>query len=330
MTKQELLKHVGSIDTYCRAEEFTFSSGPARGSRGIRVKCGKLAFTLLPDRCLDIAFAEVAGVPVSYDSCTGIVSPAYYDETDFLRSFTAGLLTTCGLTYMGNPCTDDGQTLGLHGRIGNAPAQDVSIHRGWQNDDYVLTVTGRMKQAAVFGENLELIRTIRVKLFENTISIEDEVVNNGFSASPLMVLYHVNFGYPLLDATAALTTNMGNPTPQDEHAAKDLAIAHSFTSPQPGFVEQVYYHNAVADSWARLNNDALGLFAEVAFSGENLPYLVEWKQLGEGLYVLGLEPGTNPPEGRAAERAKGRLKYLAPGESKTFSVSLRFGGNLLD
>ena len=36
-------------------------------------------------------------------------------------------MTTCGLTYMGAPCTDAGDTLGLHGRISNTPACDVGV-----------------------------------------------------------------------------------------------------------------------------------------------------------------------------------------------------------
>ncbi|MBE7036053.1 MAG: DUF4432 family protein [Ruminococcaceae bacterium] len=325
MTKQELLKRVGSIDSLCRAEEFTFTSGTARGSRGIRIKCGKLAFTLLPDRCLDIAYAEVEGVPVSYDSCTGIVSPAYYNEGDFLRNFGAGMLTTCGLNQIGGDCVDGGKSYGLHGRIGNTPAYDVSVDRHWEGEDYVLTVSGKIKQTSVFGENLELIRSISVKLFEQTIAISDRVINNGFRDEPFMMLYHINFGYPLLSEDAVLTTNMGTPAPKDDHAAKDLDICHTFTAPQKDFAEQLYFYSSVPSSWARLTNENLGLFAEVSYCGDNLPYMVEWKQIGEGVYVVGLEPGTNPPEGRVNARENGRLQMLSPGETKDFSVKITFG-----
>ena len=324
MKKQELLRRIGSIDTFCRAEEFVFTSGRARGSRGIRVKCGDLAFTVLPDRAMDIAYAELAGIPLSYDSCTGIVSPAHYREEDFLRSFTAGLLTTCGLVQTGAPCTDEGVNYGLHGRIGNTPAYDVAVSRGWEGEDYVLTIAGRIRQSATFGEHLELCRTISVKLFSNTINICDTVINNGFEASPLMLLYHMNFGYPLVDAGTRFTTNAQNPIPATDVAAAGLQDACEFTAPQHGFSEQVFWYHSVQSTRARLTNPD-GLYAEISYDGSNLPYLIEWKQLGEGTYVVGMDPSTNTTAGRAAEKAAGRLGQLAPGEQKQFEVTLHFG-----
>jgi hypothetical protein len=82
---------------------------------------------------MDIAWAEFKGEPVSFISKTGVSTPAYFEENGFgfLRNFTYGLLTTCGLTYMGAPCVDEGTQLGLHGRISNIPADDVSVYQEW-------------------------------------------------------------------------------------------------------------------------------------------------------------------------------------------------------
>lgn len=39
-------------------------------------------------------------------------------------------------------------------------------------------------------------------------------------------------------------------------------------------------------------------------------------------YVLGIEPGTNYPDGRAVARKENALSFLAPGEEKKFRVEI--------
>ncbi|MGI6749839.1 MAG: DUF4432 family protein [Atribacter sp.] len=58
-------------------------------------------------------------------------------------------------------------------------------------------VQGKIREASVFGEKLVLYRKIMSRLGEKTIFIEDEVVNEGWSESPFMILYHVNVGLPI-------------------------------------------------------------------------------------------------------------------------------------
>ena len=43
--------------------------------------------------------------------------------------------------------------------------------------------------------------------------------------------------------------------------------------------------------------------------------MVQWKQLGMGEYVCGIEPGNAFVGGRKEERENGTLKYVEPGES---------------
>ena len=44
--------------------------------------------------------------------------------------------------------------------------------------------------------------------------------------------------------------------------------------------------------------------------------------MGQGLYVVGLEPGNALPVGRDKERAAGRLKFLEPGERVEYFVEI--------
>lgn len=323
ISKVELRKRVGDMSQIAGATAFTYADGKALGTRAIEVKNGSgLRFVIMLDRGMDISYAEYKSVPLAYISKTGVVSPAHYDEKDFLRSFTAGLLTTCGLTYMGGACKDEGKELGLHGRIANTPAYDISVKEEWVEGDYVITVSGKVREAVVFGENIVLIRTITTKLGDNRIYIHDVVENEGFTKSPLMVLYHMNFGYPLLSEHTVLETNCENCRPQTEVAAKGLKEACVFSTPVQDYAEQVFHRDAVTESYAELKNTSLGLAARVEFCGEQLPYLIEWKQVGEQEYVVGLEPATYPPLGRATARERGELMYIEPQEIKHFDITV--------
>ena len=78
-----------------------------------------LQYTVLPDRAMDISLASYKGTNLVYLTCNGETNPAFYEQEGigWLRTFAAGLFTTCGLTYLGSPCEDEGEQLGLHGRI---------------------------------------------------------------------------------------------------------------------------------------------------------------------------------------------------------------------
>ena len=320
----EYLKHYGDISAAARAVPFVFSDGKAAGTRGISVTCGALSFLVLPDRGMDIAYAEFAGTPVAFLSKTGLVGSQHYDEPDFLRSFSAGLLTTCGLTYMGAACEDEGEALGAHGRISNTPAQQVCSWGEWRGDAYWLVIKGTVIQSKVFGENVALHRTIQTKLGENKIYIDDQVENSGFSETPLMLLYHMNFGYPLVEEGAVFETNLEKPYPRDPDAAAGLEHCWEFEKPQHAYREQVFYHNSKPESYGKIVNRKRKLSAAVSYQGDTLPYLVLWKQMGEGDYVVGIEPGTWYPEGRAEARKRGELLYLQPQESRETHLTVSF------
>ena len=322
LTKREILKRVGDISSIAGAREFEYTEGPARGMRAIEVKNGAgLSFTVLPDRNMDISYASYKGMPLSYISKTGEISPAFYDEQDFLRNFTAGLITTCGLTYCGAPCVDNGKSLGLHGRIANTQSYDVSVVNEWVGDDYVITIRGTTRQASVFGEFVTNTRIITIKLGENKINVENIVENNAFEETPFMLLYHINLGYPLVDAGAKISTNCEYLRPINDAAAAAEDKKFVAEEPQHGFAEQVFFYKAPKEAWAKIENPNLGFGLKVNYDGDTMPYLVEWKMMGESEYVIGLEPANCSSEGIVVNRENGTLRTLQPGESCNIKCS---------
>ncbi len=328
-TKRNILKYVGDFTQMFGVKEYTLSGGRAQGVRAVDVRNGAgLEFTVLPDRCLDIAWLSYKGNNISYISKTGIVSPQYYNETgfNFLRSFFAGFLTTCGLLNVGLPCIDDGETFGQHGRISNTPAENVSSDVVWEKDKPIIKVRGRMREAKFFSENLVLDREITCRVGENKIIIENKVENYGFRKEPLMILFHFNLGYPLLDEDAVFISPTGEVKPANEEAKKGIKDYNLFHKPTPDYKEQVFYHDLKTDSQgntcAALINERLGLGVVIRFNKGQLSNLTQWKQMGEGEYVLGIEPCNCYVVGRAQAKTEKTIQYIQPGEIKTFRIEV--------
>jgi hypothetical protein len=325
--KREMLKYVGDFNQLFSLKEYTLSGGRANGVKAIDVKNGSgLEFTVVADRCMDIAGLSLKGVNCSYLNKTGIVSPEYYekDGNGFLRSFFGGFLTTCGLRNVGVPCEDEGENFPLHGRISNIPAEEFSAVTEWHNGVPVLTISGKMKEARMFGENLVLTRKITCRYGENKIYIQNAVENLGFRREGVMLLFHFNMGYPLLDEDAVLVTPTGKLMPRDAEAQKGEANFNRFQPPTKDYAEQVFYHDLKADQSGKtsvaLINHKLGIGAALHLNKKQLGNFIQWKQMGEGEYVLGMEPANCLVGGRAEARKSGTLDYIHPGEIRNFDL----------
>jgi len=324
----ELRRRVGDMAQLAGIRAATLTEGNANGVRVLEFYTGSgLSFSVLPDRGMDIGGAFWNGVPLAWQSSTGVAHPAFYEPQGmgWLRGFYGGLLVTCGLGNVAPPSEDKGEHFGLHGRASNTPAQAVAHDAEWQGDEYVLYARGKVRETRVFGENILLTRHISTKLGSNTIHITDTIENQGFAAVPLMILYHVNPGFPILDETSRLDIR-SEIIPRDEQARQGLADAKRGAAPSPGFMEQVHQHQVApdADGWgsAALVNPRMRLGLQVRYDTRSLPYFWQWRMVGEGAYVMGLEPANCHVMGRGEERRQGRLPMLAAGELCTHQLEI--------
>jgi hypothetical protein len=329
VSKEDLTRRVGQISQIAGARASELSSGLAKGVAAIDVKTGTgFEFTALPGRALDIAWASYNGAPLSYIAKCGVVGAAHFVENGaegFLRNFFAGLLTTAGLSNIGPPVQDGDESLGLHGRISNMPAEDVCVSQGWQGDDYKIRLAGTVRQARTFGECLVLHREITTQLGANALVVRDVVENAGNRPEPMMLLYHCNFGYPLVSADSRIYTSGGRVEPRQATPAQAVANHDRLGEPQAGYVEECFYHNLKAQNgraFAAIFNERLGVGGYVRYRVETLPEFVQWKMLGEQEYVVGLEPSTNRLDQRAELIRQGKIVPLAVGERRTFEVEI--------
>ncbi len=327
-TKAELMKYIGDISQVADARHAKLVSGRAQGVSVIDVITGGgLNVSILPDRGMDMAWASYKGIPLSCITKCGVVSPMFYEGAGmgFFRSFTAGLLTTCGLTQTGPGCVDNGEPLGIHGRISHIPADDVAVYKEWEGDEFVMRVRGKVREGAYFAEQLTLTRSVTAVMGENRLQIHDVVENCGFHDAPLMLLYHFNFGHPLVGPDTRLYHTPAKIVPRDEAAKYGLDTCEAFEAPSAGYQEQVFFYDMDTKddkAFSCLYNEKLGVGCYLSFRKSQLPVFTEWKHMGKGEYIVGMEPCTNPPISRAVARERGELTFLKPGEQRVFDIEL--------
>ncbi|GGD86267.1 aldose 1-epimerase family protein [Paenibacillus nasutitermitis] len=333
-TRRELEAHVGSIGQIGSVRRMQLTEGKEKGVEMIQVRTGAgLAYNVIPSKGLDISLAELGGTPISWQSPNGDVHPAYYEAegTNWLRTASGGLLMTCGLSHVGSPAEDSTGRYGLHGRVHHTPARQVHAAEVWNGDELTLSVSGVVEETAVFGSKLRLIRTISSKLGENRIIIEDRVENAGFKCCPHMMLYHFNFGFPLLGEGTQFTFPEADVIPIT--AGVPPEGYDIWEQPDPAAAERVYEHclaSGIADEWgmaeAAIHCPAFPggagpapLSVSLRWSADTLPRLLQWRMPGAGEHVMGLEPANCTVDG---VRGSGHYRELEPGESVDYKLEL--------
>ncbi len=288
-----------------------------------------LTFSLLPDRGLDIWLAAFNGRPLTWISQNAPHPPDF--GLAWLRQFNGGLLVTCGLTHVGPPETDPqtGEQRDIHGRYSLLRAGDLSITRGWVRqangtEVYAVEMRGTVTESVLFGEQLRLERTYRLVLGSPVIEIHDTVHNVGDTPSPLMLLYHCNVGYPLVAQGTRLHTSSVAVHPRTPWAAEELDRWPEYDAPTPNREEQVYFHQVKAepDGWAEAALLRADFGLSFQWNTRTAPYLTQWKNTRQGIYVCGVEPGNCIPEGREGARQSGRLAFLDGGATQEFGLRI--------
>jgi len=313
--------YIGHESQLYGVEEHRLIGGKGDGMRLLEVRNGLgLECVVMPDRCADIYRLTYMGRNMCFFSPCGYVAPSYYEKekTGWFSTFTAGFLTTCGLTQIGSPCEDMGEVLPLHGNIGNLPAE----HIWWYREKNEIVVQAEIRDASLLGHKLMLHRKLCFSTTDNSFTLTDTVENHADTKCPILILYHMNMGYPLLSEKAELQILSDSVFPTENSEESHLQIL----PPTAGYQEKCYVHSFTHKGLAKLFNPEIGLGLSISFDTQQLPCFCQWKKMGIHDYVLGLEPG-NSVNNRADSRKNGTLEYLQPGEEKNFGFTVRFFSN---
>ncbi len=309
----------------------------------VEIHNGACRVTVVPTRGMSIHRAALAGLELGWRSpVRGPVHPKFVGlwaphGLGWLDGFDE-LLVRCGLESNGPPVFDDAGRLKhpLHGRIANQPAHRVELAVDSQAGE--ITLRGEVDESRLFHNKLRLTTTLRTRFGEAGFRIRDEITNLSTQPGELELLYHVNFGQPLVTPGAKVALPLKTLVPQTPQAAAGLSWWDTYREAEPGFAEHVFHTEPAAD--AEGNTQVLLRSAGLRSAGgkpgvdtqgvglrwnvRQLPLFTLWKSLQPAAdgYVTGLEPSINYPNPRAFEKANGRVATLAPGESRVFDLAL--------
>ncbi len=307
--------------------------GLSDGVDVVHVDNGRLSFSVLPTRGMGLWKAWLDGEEIGWQSpVRGPVHPQFVPLMEpsglgWLDGFDE-LLVRCGLESNGAPDFDQQGRLRypLHGRIANRPARRVEVEVDDESGE--IAVTGVVEETRFLFRNLRMTSRISTRLGESHLRIRDEIENVSGSPTEVQLLYHINFGKPLLDADSRFVAAFQKMMPRDARAAEGVAAWDVYGPESAGFAEQVYFLQLVPDAqgWSPtlLKNAAGTRGVGVHVNTKQLPCFTLWKNTGAAAdgYVTGLEPGTNFPNPRTYEGRQGRVVKLDAGGSAVFQVGL--------
>lgn len=331
--KQRLLSLCGSMEQIAGVRPIRYQDGRAAGLGGALVWNGPLETMLMLDKCLDPAWLRYKGINLGILTKPGLQGRNPYDTAgeEAVRSIMGGAMFTCGLGNIHGHRQVDGTEHPTHGRIRTTPAEKVGMDAWFEGDTYRVRVTGEMREARIFGENLVLRRSVECLWGKEPgqlparpscqLIFRDRIENQGFEPQPLCMLYHCNAGYPLLEPGTRLILPDRTCTPRDEDARRSMDTRNLMGEPQAGAPEQVFQHTMAADpegwTFGAFVNDRLGLALAIHWNVNQMPLLTQWKSSAAGDYAMALEPASCGFEGRA-----GATRILKPFE--THVNELRF------
>jgi len=319
-------KMVGNFNQLVKVRRIMLRDGRSEGIKALELMNEEgLYMTCIEDQCLNIYDFSYKGMNFAFQTKNGLVSNRFFNggSNEFSFYWPAGMLYTCGLSNVGPGVTEDGIYHAEHGRIGMMPAENVAVE--YVGEEYV-RITGTMHDSLMCGYHFELQREILFPCRGKEVILKDKLTNLEGNPAEFMLLYHCNFGYPLLEPGARLEIKnhgeiydtLGNGT----HPESYFAV----TEPRNDKIEEVYCHINRPDEkgygMAIIRNDKRKLGGYVKHKMDTLPYLIEWKNMCSHDYAMGLEPSNNFIKGRDKERDYGSIPVIGAYESLKYEVRI--------
>lgn len=316
--KSELMKYLGSMQQVAYIRPLNYTEGRSHGLSVFEVKNGCMEFQVMADKALDVNQLSYKGINMNFLSKPGLQGRNQYDTNgdEAIRSIMGGLFFTSGIESICAPCNVDGVDYPMHGRMRTTPGEHLSSDAYWDGDEYTMVVKGEMREAALFGENMVLRREISTTYGSKTLTVTDEFENEGYREETLMLLYHINMGYPFLDENTKLYIPTAKVTARDKDSEGHEADYDKMDTPKDNEPEYVFIHDMQSDEENNTEvlviNEPLGLGLKLSYNMKYLPNFMEWKSTASGDYVIGLEPANSSVYGRMYHEERNNVHKLAP------------------
>ncbi|MGG7446087.1 aldose 1-epimerase family protein [Kosakonia oryzendophytica] len=313
-------------------EQIVLHGGKQEGSKVIKITSKNgLTIALSPTRGMNLLYADGFGVHMGWSSpVKEVVNPAFINLESrnglgWLEGFNE-MVVRCGYEWTGHPVTADGQIYTLHGKVGNTPASQVSVDVS-ETAPYEIRIRGLVKESTFKKADLQTEMELRYIPGSNSFSLHDVLTNHADYPHDYQIIYHSNFGKPILEQGARFITPYENVSPFNDYAKAGLKEWQTYAGPTKGFDEMVFNIKPLADAnkqtVAALLNKAGDKGVSISYNTEQLPVLTLWKNTDtekQG-YVTGIEPGTSYAYPVTIERQQKRVKQLQPGQSTRFDLT---------
>ena len=313
--------------------------GKQEGVELITIDNGAMQITIVPTRGMGVLQVQLGNIRLGWDSpVPEIVHPQFINLESrnglgWLEGFNEWM-GRCGLEFAGaagpdkfitNTGDEAEMNLTLHGKIANIPASHVEVSVD-QKPPYRIHVRGVVHERTFHGPKLTLTTDLSTTPGSDSLRITDTVTNISESPQEMQLIYHTNYGRPILEAGARIATPARWVAPINEHSAERIATFAEYAGPLAGFVEEVFCFKPIANreglTQILLENAAADIGTTIRWKVKQLPYLTVWKNTiseADG-YVTGLEPATGFPLHRSIERKLDRVPKLAAGETREFEL----------
>ncbi len=295
-------RKTGNSKQIISAYELYLSEGTAQGKKCILVNNGTLEVMFNASNALDIAWVKYNGVNISYLSSNGLNN----NDGPFKDRFDGGFLYTCGLDNV-SACEKD---KAIHGSMHARKAENVY----YNIEDNKVIVYGKVVNSALRGPNL--IFTRKYEIYSDKIIVNDNVYNDSFTDAEFALIYHTNFGYPFLVSCLDVQFDAIESVAANTYCADKIDMCKNIHEPLDYGPEELFYHK-ITNNHVEMTNTKVGIKCTMDYDNHNFPYLVEWKNLYAGNYVLGMEPSTT----RFDDYKK---ISLSPRENRKLSMSIKF------
>lgn len=312
-------------------ENVILKGGKQDGSELLTIKSEGLTINLSPTRGLGIVNVEGNGIRLGWDSpVKEIVNPKYINlesrgGAGWLDGFNE-MMVRCGFEWTGHAVQADGMMYTLHGRAQNTPVSKLFVEVEDQAP-FTITIRGLIKENTFKKSNFETWVAIRHVPGSKEFTVHDILTNLSDYDRDYQIIYHSNFGTPILEQGAKFVAPVKEISPFNEYAATGLKNWQTYQGPTKGFDEMVYnifpYSDANNQTQVMLTNNASDKGVGIAFNTQQLPVLTLWKNtdtLKQG-YVTGIEPGTSFAYPVTIEREQKRVPQLGAGKSTEFILT---------
>lgn len=327
--KSQIMRYVGNTKQLFGINRVEYLNGNSNLTKALLVNNGSgLEFSVNENKCLDIFEMKYKGINLGFQSAPGLNSPYLADNRGEFYTYSqgCGFFYTAGLGNVGAGEINSTDSQYYHGMIKNMAAENISVNSTWKSDKHQLAISGDIRESSFFGRNLVLSRQITTNVGENTVNIQDNIENQDFKSDDIMLLYHINLGFPLIDKDCEVIIPAKNIEPLTDYSKEKIKDYDKLSEPIDGEDECVYAVEMKQDNahntMCMVHNQKLGIAVLIKYNTLVLPYLIVWKSMKSGDYAYGMLPANTKPIGRTQAVSKGEVTTLSSFERMNIELEI--------